>query len=62
MIRYPLRLLTLQQGQRPVPAISAADTSGDAIDSLTDMLAEEFGVSPGFMAVRLQKYGHINAS
>ena len=57
-----LRLRWSGKGKVPVPAISAAEASGDAIDSLTDMLAEEFGVSPGFMAVRLQKYGHISAS
>jgi hypothetical protein len=46
----------------PVPALLARETAAEEIDGITDLLAEEFGVSPAFMAVRLSKYGHIVAA
>jgi hypothetical protein len=44
------------------PFVLACEISGDAIDGITDMLAEEFGVSPAFMEIRLRKCGHVVAS
>ena len=49
-------------GKVPIPALLAHETAVEAIDGITDMLAEEFGVSPTFMAVRLSKYGHVIAA
>src|SRR5262245_13890082 len=45
-----------------MPAIVLSEAGDDLIDGLTDTLAEEFGVSPAFMAVRLRKCGHLVAS
>jgi len=44
------------------PAVVAHEAGPDAIDAITDMLAEEFGVSSAFMSVRLRKCGHVVAS
>jgi hypothetical protein len=44
------------------PAILLSEAGEDLVDGLTDALAEEFGVSPPFMAVRLRKCGHLVAS
>jgi Zn-dependent peptidase ImmA (M78 family) len=44
------------------PAVVAHEADVDAIGAITDMLAEEFGVSSAFMSVRLRKCGHIVAS
>ena len=56
-----LRLRWRGNGKVPTPALLARETAAEAIDGITDLLAEEFGVSPGFMAVRLRKCGHVVA-
>ena len=57
-----LRLRWRGNGEVPIPALLASETAGEAIDGITDLLAEEFGVSPAFMAVRLRKCGHVVAA
>lgn len=49
-------------GKVPIPALLVRETAAEAVDGITDLLAEEFGVSPAFMAVRLSKYGHVIAA
>jgi hypothetical protein len=44
------------------PAICIHEVGEDLITGLIDTLAEEFGVSSAFMAVRLRKCGHLVAS
>jgi hypothetical protein len=44
------------------PGVSAREIDDTAVDGITDMLAEEFGVSPAFMAVRLRKGEHLVAT
>jgi hypothetical protein len=41
------------------PAVIANEAGGDAVGAITDMIAEEFGVSSAFMSVRLRKCGHV---
>jgi hypothetical protein len=41
-----------------MPSI-AGDRDADMIDCLVESLAESFGVSPAFMAVRLKKGGFV---
>ena len=57
-----LRLRWRGSGKVPTPALLARETAAEAIDGITDLLAEEFGVSPGFMAVRIHKCGHVVAT
>ena len=57
-----LRLRWRSDSKAPVPALLARENAGEEIDGITDLLAEEFGVSPAFMAVRLSKYGHVIAA
>jgi hypothetical protein len=57
-----LRLRWRGDDKLPLPTILARETAAEAIDGITDLLAEEFGVSPAFMAVRLGKYGHLVAA
>jgi hypothetical protein len=54
-----LRLRWRGDGKLPLPTILARETAADEIDAIIDLLAEEFGVSPTFMAVRLSKYGNV---
>jgi Zn-dependent peptidase ImmA (M78 family) len=54
-----LRLRWRGNGKVPTPALLARETAAEELDGITDLLAEEFGVSPAFMAVRLSKYGHV---
>ena len=49
-------------GKLSTPAICIGDVGADLVESVIDTLAEEFGVSPAFMAVRLRKCGHLVAS
>jgi hypothetical protein len=42
----------------PLPSI-AGDRDADMIDCLVESLADKFGVSPAFMAVRLKKGGFV---
>jgi hypothetical protein len=42
----------------PLPSI-AGDRDADMIDCLVESLADSFGVSPAFMAVRLKKGGFV---
>ena len=60
--RTDLRLRWRGNGKVPIPALLARETAAEAIDGITDLLAEEFGVSPVFMAVRLRKCGHLVAA
>jgi hypothetical protein len=54
-----LRLTRARHHGRPgCPAVSA-DNDPDAIAGVTAVLADAFGVSSGFIAVRLQRYGLI---
>jgi hypothetical protein len=41
------------------PRIVAAEAGWDTIEAIGDALAEEFGVSPAFMNVRLRKHGFV---
>jgi hypothetical protein len=44
------------------PVVCVGEVGEDLIEGVVDALAEEFGVSPAFMAVRLRKCGHLVAS
>jgi hypothetical protein len=44
------------------PVVCIREVGEDLIEGVVDALAEEFGVSPAFMAVRLRKCGHLVAS
>jgi hypothetical protein len=44
------------------PVVCVREVGEDLIEGMVDALAEEFGVSPAFMAVRLRKCGHLVAS
>jgi hypothetical protein len=57
MLTVPLRWKGASQ--LSTPAAIAHEAGADAIGAITDMLAEEFGVSSAFMSVRLRKCGHI---
>ncbi len=48
-------------GEIPAPWVSAAQVGWDAIDAITGVLAEEFGVSETFIGVRLRKYDLVTA-
>ena len=43
------------------PVVSG-DSDPDSLAGLVAVLAQDFGVSPGFMSVRLQRYGLISTN
>lgn len=54
-----LRLTRARHHGRPGCPVVSADNDADALAGVTAVLAEAFGVSNGFMTVRLQRYGLI---
>lgn len=47
---------------RPAWPVVSGDSDPDSLAGLVDVLAQDFGVSPGFMSVRLQRYGLISTN
>ncbi len=47
---------------RPAWPVVSGDTDADSLAGLVAVLAQDFGVSPGFMSVRLQRYGLISTN
>lgn len=47
---------------RPAWPIVSGDSDPDSLAGLIDVLSQDFGVSPAFMSVRLQRYGFISTN